>query len=103
MQDLPKQVKRMLREHAAAAYEEELRRALVPLAEAFHRWSEGQLGSGELSALIHGFHQGPARELRVRYNPGSTSRLDMLRALPIVTCGLDREPVPADVRRHFAR
>ena len=103
MQDLPKQVKRMLREHAAAAYEEELRRALVPLAEAFHRWSEGQLGSGELSALIHGFHQGPARELWVRYNPGSTSRLDMPVAYAIVTGVLDRKAVPAELLEHLAR
>src|SRR5919197_5865455 len=38
MVDIPKRVKRLLRECAAAAHEEELRRALVPIAEAFKRW-----------------------------------------------------------------
>ena len=103
MQDLPKRVKRMLREHAAAAYEEELRRALLPLAEAFKKWGEGQLGSGELSELIHEFHQGPARELWVRYNPGSTSRLDMPVAYAIVTGVLDRKAVPPELLEHLAR
>ena len=39
---------------------EELRRALLPLAEAFKRWEHSDLDSGELSDLIHRFHQGPA-------------------------------------------
>ena len=103
VQDLPKRVKRLIREHAAAAHEEELRRALLPLAEAFKRWGEGQIGSGELSELIHEFHQGPARELWVRYNPGSTSRLDIPVAHAIVTGVLDRKKVPAELLEHCAR
>jgi hypothetical protein len=35
----PKRIKRLLREFAAKAHEEELRRALTPLAHAFERWS----------------------------------------------------------------
>ena len=58
MGDIPKRVKRLLREYASAAHEEELRRALLPLAEAFKRWEHGDLDSGELSDLIHRFHQG---------------------------------------------
>jgi len=67
MADIPKRVKRLLRECAAAAHEEELRRALLPIAEAFKRWEQGELGSGDLSELIHRFHQGPARDLYLRY------------------------------------
>ena len=103
MQDVPKHVKRLLREHAAAAHEEELRRALLPLAEAFKRWEKGELGSGELSELIHEFHQGPSRELWVRYNPGSTSRLDLPVAYAIATGVLDRTKVPAELLEHCAR
>jgi hypothetical protein len=46
MADTPRRIKRLLREHAAAAHEEELRRALVPVADAFKRWERGELGSG---------------------------------------------------------
>src|SRR5947199_10513978 len=74
MAETPKRVKRLLREHAAVAHEEELRRALVPVAEAFKRWERAELDSGELSEIIHKFHQGPARELWVRYN---TAQLEM--------------------------
>ena len=65
-----KSVKRALRELAAAAHEEELRRALLPVAAAFEEWRSGQLGSGELTERMHEFHQGPARELYKRYNSG---------------------------------
>jgi hypothetical protein len=68
MKDVPKRVKRLLGEAAGAAYEEELRRALLPVAGAFKRWEPGALASGDLSDIIHRFHQGPSRELFLRYN-----------------------------------
>jgi len=63
VQDLPKPIKRMLREQAARAHEEELRRALLPLAAAFDRWRAGELDSFALSDLIHEFHDGESREI----------------------------------------
>jgi hypothetical protein len=100
MADTPKRIKRLLREHAAAAHEEELRRALAPVAEAFKRWERGELGSGELSEIIHRFHQGPARELFARYN---TPYLEMIVAYAITVGVLDRQKIPAELRDHLAR
>jgi len=100
MADTPKRIKRLLREHAADAHEEELRRALVPVAEAFKRWERGELGSGELSEIIHRFHQGPARELFARYN---TPCLEMIVAYAITVGVLDRQKIPAELRDHLAR
>jgi len=97
--DISKRVKRLVRDCAAAAHEEELRRALLPIAEAFKRWKEGGLGSGELSELIHRFHQGPARDLYLRYN---TNHLEAAVAYAIVTGVLGREAVPAEVLDHVA-
>src|SRR2546426_12341514 len=74
MAETPKRVKRLLREYAAVAHEEELRRALLPVAEAFKRWERAELDSGGLSEIIHKFHQGPARDLWGRYN---TAHLEM--------------------------
>ena len=68
MKATTKTLKRQLRELSGLAHEEELRRALVPLADAFKRWQAGRLGSGALANLIHEFHQGPAKELFDRYN-----------------------------------
>ena len=98
MADTPKRIKRLLREHAGDAHEEELRRALVPVAEAFKRWERGELGSGELSNIIHLFHQGPARELFVRYN---TPHLEMAVAYAITAGILDRQTIPAELLDHL--
>ena len=100
MADTPKRIKRLLREHAAHAHEEELHRALVPVAEAFKRWERGELGSGEISEIIHRFHQGPARELFVRYN---TPHLELTVAYAITMGVLDRRKIPAELRDHLAR
>ena len=61
MTETSKRIKRMIREYAAAAREEELRRALLPLADAFKRWEREELDSFALQDLIHQFHQGAAR------------------------------------------
>lgn len=100
MAETPKRIRRLLREHAADAHEEELRRALLPVAEAFRRWERGELGSGELSETIHRFHQGPARQLFVRYN---TPHLELAVAYAITVGILDRQKIPAELRDHLAR
>ena len=99
MADTPKRIKRLLREHAGEAHDEELRRALTPVAEAFKRWELGDLGSGDLSDIIHRFHQGPARELFVRYN---TPHLELAVAHAITGGILDRQTIPAELLDHLA-
>jgi hypothetical protein len=99
MADVPKRIKRLLREYAGAAHEEELRRALLPVSEAFGQWARRELSSGALSEIIHRFHQGPARELWVRYN---ASHLEMPVAFAITTGVLARETIPAELLEHLA-
>jgi hypothetical protein len=98
MAETPKRIKRLLREYAAAAHEEELRRALLPVAEAVRRWERKELDSGELSEIIHKFHQGPARELWVRYN---ATHLEMTVAFAITTGVLSRDAIPAELLEHL--
>ena len=66
---------------AVRAHEEELRRALAPLAEAFRGWEQCRVSSFELSDLIHDFHQGPARELYARYALRGRGNLTMASAV----------------------
>lgn len=68
MEPPTKAVKRALRELAARAHEEDLRRALLPVSAAFDKWKAEELGSGDLAQIIHEFHDGPARELYKLYN-----------------------------------
>lgn len=63
MDELTKSQKEALRELAHRAYEEALRRALLPVGEAVEAWKAGTISSFELSDRIHTFHQGPSRQL----------------------------------------
>lgn len=94
-----KRIKCLLRQYAAAAHEEELRRALLPVAEGFKRWERKELDSGELSEIIHSFHQGPARDLWGRYN---TAHLEMAVAFAITTGVLNRDAIPSELLDHLA-
>jgi hypothetical protein len=62
-----KRIKRLLRELADRAYAEALRRELSKLHASFLAWQAGQMSPFDLAEEIHRFHQGPNRELYVRY------------------------------------
>ncbi len=99
MKEVSKAVKRGLRQLGAVAYEEELRRALLPLADVFEAWKAGRVASGDLVEAIHAFHQGPARELHLRYDrhllPASVAQA-VARGI------LKKEQVPPEVLAHLA-
>ena len=99
MGDIPKQIKRLLREQAALAHEEELRRMLASLADAFDQWKEGKVGSDQIHDMIHEFHQGSSRELFSRYNP---KMHESTIAHAIVAGILDRNKVPPELLEHLA-
>jgi hypothetical protein len=100
MAEVSKRVKRLLREYAGRAHEAELREALVPLADAFNRWERGEIDSFDLKDLIHRFHQGPAREIWLRYDSG---HLDAAVAYAIVAGSIDRATVPDELLKHLAK
>lgn len=88
-----KAVKRALRELAARAHGEDLRRTLLPVSAAFDRWKAGELGSGDLAQIIHEFHDGPAREVYKLYNGDHRWAV----AYAIAKGILSVDAVPADV------
>lgn len=57
----------------ALAHEVELGKALEDLYGEFQAWKSGGIDSFELSDRVHTFHDGPNREVYLRY----TSRLDL--------------------------
>ena len=70
MSDLPKSIKRSLRQLAGKAHEAELRAELAKLAEQFDAWRRGEIDSFDLSQHIHEFHDGAAREIWKTYVQG---------------------------------
>ncbi|HSU12642.1 hypothetical protein [Longimicrobium sp.] len=94
MSDLPKSVKRSLRELAGKAHEAELRAELGKLAGEFDAWRRGEIDSFDLSQRIHEFHDGAAREIWKTYSYGHpTSSV----AYAIHAGILSRDEVPPEV------
>ena len=98
MNDTPQRLTRLLRELAKTAYDEELRRALLPLAAAFDAWRTGTMVATDLKEQIHAFHDGPARELFLKYDRRSV-RLAVAHA--IVSGIIDRACVPPELLEHL--
>ena len=94
-----KAIRRKIRKLAEQAYEEELRRALAPLAEAFGRWQAGTASSVEIADLIHEFHQGPARE---RWGTYQRLKPDLLVARAVALGVLARKSLPPEVAPSLA-
>lgn len=66
--DLPGALKGEIRELAGVAHERLLAVELRKLDGEFGRWRLGELDAFEMSTLVHQFHEGPPRELWLRFN-----------------------------------
>jgi hypothetical protein len=98
MDELPKPIKRALRELAGTAYSVELGRALEALHGEFDRWKRGDITAFDLSEAIHQFHDGRARELYGRYVTGQTKAAV---AYAVAHGVLDRSKVAPEVLQHL--
>lgn len=67
MAEIPKSLRRELREVARRAYDAELSQALAPLADAFDAWRTGKLSPAKLVEQIHDFHDGVNRQIWKRF------------------------------------
>jgi hypothetical protein len=99
MDQIPKHIKRTVRELAGRAYEVELGRALATLHEEFDRWKRGEINAFDVADAVHRFHQGPARELYLTY----TQRHPKAAVAHAIQTGLlDREQIGPDVLEYLA-
>jgi hypothetical protein len=64
------------------------------LGEHFHEWRQGRISAGELSHLVHQYHNGPARDLWKCYNNGL---VHMQVASAIVRGILREEDIPKEI------
>ncbi len=94
MEELPKRVRRQLKELADMAYERELSQELDKLAQGFEQWRQGNLDAFELNDLIHKHHNGPSRELWKQYHYS----LPHMQVAYAVSAGILREEeIPEEV------
>jgi len=99
MDQIPRHIKRALRQLADRAYEIELGRELKSLQADFERWQRAEISAFDVSEAIHRFHQGAARELFATY----THRYPKAAVAYAIQTGiLDRAQVAPDVLRELA-
>jgi hypothetical protein len=73
--ELPKPVKREIRQLAGLVHERLLALELRKLEGEFARWRLGELDAFELAALVHKFHEGQPRKLWSAFNTNQVSIL----------------------------
>jgi hypothetical protein len=93
MSEYPKAIKRLLRQWATEAYENELRIELTKLDRSFTEWRSGGISSGELSYRIHQYETHPSREMFNRYNNGD----DTINVAYAIVTGLIKQEVSSEV------
>jgi len=97
--DLPKALKREIRELAGVVHERLLAVELRKLDAEFARWRAGEIDAFELSALIHKFHEGPPRELWLRFNTNHVRTLSWHISEALADGTLRAEEVSAEVKQ----
>ena len=100
MQEVPKRIKRQIREWAAIARERDLRKALGQLRAQFDRWERGEIDSFALNDHVHRFHQDASRAIWKRYE---TTHLEPAVAPAAVSGVLRKEELPAELLQHIDR
>lgn len=93
--ELPKAIKKALRSLCHLAHEAEQRRALEELSQDFDRWKADEIDSFELADRIHTFHNGPNREIYIRY----ASKVDLrsLVSYAVHEGLIKKESIPKEV------
>lgn len=98
MQEVPKRIKRLVREWAGIAHDRDLRKALGELRAQFGLWERGEIDSFDLNERVHRFHEDTSRDIWKRY---ATTHLEPAVASAVATGVLAREELPAELLLHI--
>ena len=99
MQEVPKHIKRQVREWAGIAHDRDLRKALGELRAQFGPWERGEIDSFELNERVHRFHEETSREIWKRY---ATTHLEPAVASAVAAGVLHREELPPELLQHIS-
>ena len=100
MQDISRQMKRLVRKFAGIAHDRELSAALLELRSHFDRWQRGEIMAADLNELVHQFHQGRSRHIWAKY---ATNHSEPALASAVATGLLKKEELPEELLTHLAR
>ena len=98
MQEVPKRIKRLVREWAGIAHDRDLRKALSELRAHFDLWERSEIDAFELNDLVHRFHHDASRQIWKRY---ATTHLEPAVASAVAAGVLRKEELPAELVQHL--
>ena len=98
MQEVPKRIKRQVREWAGIAHDRDLSKALGELRAQFGLWERGEIDAFELNERVHRFHEDTSREIWKRY---ASTHLEPAVASAVATGVLHREELPSELLQHI--
>jgi len=98
-QEVPKRLKRLVREWAGIAHERDLRQAMNELGVQFARWERGEIDTFELNDAVHKYHQDTSREIWKRY---ATSHLEPAVASAVAAGVIRKDELPPELVQHIA-
>jgi hypothetical protein len=101
--DLPKALKREIRELASVVHERLLAVELRRLDGEFVKWRAGEMDAFELSAVIHKFHEGLPRELWLKFNSHDVRELGWYVSAALADRTMREDEVSVEVRQFLAR
>ncbi len=97
MKTQSKSLKRMLHYWCEIVYQRNLEAELLKLYREFQQWQGGAVNAFELTQAIHKFHQGPAKDLYVRYVMGGPGLEDILVAAAVRDGVIKAEELPSEL------
>jgi hypothetical protein len=98
MEEVPRRIKRQVREWAGIAHDRDLHKALGERRAQFDRWERGEIDSVALNECVHRYHQDMSREIWKRY---ATAHLEPAVASAVAAGVLRKEELPSELLRHI--
>ena len=95
MADITKRQRKVLRQLARVAWTREQASHLGELAAKFDQWRDGSITGDDLDTAIHEYHQGPARDLYLRYE--ASKGPEVVVGLAVAQGVLSKDDIPDDL------
>ena len=100
MAGITKGQRKVLRQLAELARTREQASHLGELGAKFDQWRDGSMTGDDLNSAIHRYHQGPARDLYLRYNARGGPEVAV--GLAVAQGVLSKDDIPDDLWEEVA-
>jgi hypothetical protein len=102
-QEIPKPVRKILRDLVYRAHEAALRKPLSEIVPYVEKWQRGEIDAIALADRLREFHDGPCREIYKRFTYTSIGECEMLAGGAVAQGLIDPKTVPEAAMPYLGR